>query len=80
MSLKTEEGREFAREKQMEVPTLNLVFIWAEEKTEPVQPSLGKLRVNRSKAIAAGTDAIALWSLWEQLKLAERAFYRNWLV
>ena len=80
MSLIIEEGREFAREKQMEDPTLNLIFSWADAQTKPTQPSLEKLRVKRSKAIAAGADAVALWSLWEQLELAGGVLQRKWLV
>ena len=68
MRLIIEEGREIAREKQMEDPTLKLILSWADAQTKPTQPSLGKLRVKRSKAIAAGADAVALWSLWEQLE------------
>ena len=64
----------------MEDPTLKLIFSWADAQTKPTQPSLGKLRVKRSKAIAAGADAVALWSLWEQLELADGVLYRKWLV
>ena len=80
MRLIIEEGREIAREKQMEDPTLKLILSWADAQTKPTQPSLGKLRVKRSKAIAAGADAVALWSLWEQLELADVVLYRKWLV
>ena len=77
MSLIIEEGREIAREKQMEDPTLNLIFSWADAQAKPTQPSLGKLRVKRSKAIAAGADAVALWRLWEELVLADGLLYRK---
>ena len=38
---------------------------------------IGKLRVKTSKAFAAGADAVAKWSLWEQLDLADEGHYRK---
>ena len=80
MEIILEEGREAAREHQAQDPAIKLVFQWANANENGTQTSLGKLNVKKAAAIAAGEDAVALWSVWEQLELADGLLYRKWLV
>ena len=80
MEIILEEGREAAREHQAQDPAIKFVFQWANADENGTQTSLGKLNVKKSAAIAAGEDAVALWSVWEQLELADGVLYRKWLV
>ena len=67
MSIQFQEDVKSLRLVQINDPCLRLILQWANAEKHPDQNPARDLKIKKANVIAQGEDAVAFWSLWDQM-------------
>ena len=77
ISIQFQEDVNSLRLAQRNDPCFLLILQWANAEKHPDQNPLRDLKIKKANAIAQGEDAVAMWGLWDQMKMTDDVLYRN---